>query len=551
MLHDESGRHCNALKVKTFINFFVRNSNELGLPNPDTLVLRSLIKAKDVSGDGTIDRQEFVEMMHQMVTIHNLFTGHELLEDMHYEQLARLYEYHKSGEMYLENVLKHKEGDDEVDSVFKKTMLALKAKFISDNSEAKVHAAQEMSKRISNVLNLFPEPEGVDKSGEVDNSMSGEVNAGFDSEKQFQNNPQVEFLGNKIMLHLKKKISQPRFEMLKQAMVSDLRKRILVLANEKAMDGTIAIPTVLWKSNADISASGRSKSDEGELKAVTRIGFLIKNYKVQHWYFELLEMTRKLIMTSIITFIYTGTPAQIAAALVTTLAFTLYTQRTKPFADDKIGDMQVFSLATQGFTLLYGLMLTIDNLTTLLGLEQSFTQTAVKNAIAGFVVFLNATIVIFPVLQRGVGYFQGYLDRKRHNKSIFLPGTAVKTNNGIVRDALQWNNSIVDNILKKGFLDSDPQICNHSRANIKATLPEGTVISGRAPIHKDESETSINTENVATERETGLTNQSCRLPGVLWMEEPEIQMALDSRKQGSYDPDLEDVTFSAASHKKL
>ena len=292
-----------------------------------------------------------------------------------------------------------------------------------------------------------------------------------------------------------------------------------------------------------------SKSDEGELKAVTRIGFLIKNYKVQYWYFELLEMTRKLIMTSIITFIYTGTPAQIAAALVTTLAFTLYTQRTKPFADDKIGDMQVFSLATQGFTLLYGLMLTIDNLTTLLGLEQSFTQTAVRNVIAGFVIFLNATIVVFPVLQRGVGYFQGYLDRRRHKPSIILQGTAVKSSNGIVRDALQWNNSIVDKILNKRFIDSDLRECNHSVATINITSPEGTFMSDQAPINKDESETSRKTENVATERE--LKTQSCRLPGVLWMEEPEIQMALDSRKQGSNNSDLEDVTFSAASHKKL
>ncbi len=85
----------------------------------------------------------------------------------------------------------------------------------------------------------------MDTSGEINNSMSDEVSAGFDSNQPFQNNCQVDFLGNKVMLHLKKKISQPRFEMLKQAMVSDLRKRILVLANEKAMDGTIAIPTVL------------------------------------------------------------------------------------------------------------------------------------------------------------------------------------------------------------------------------------------------------------------------------------------------------------------
>ena len=270
----------------------------------------------------------------------------------------------------------------------------------------------------------------------------------------------TDYLGAAEMMRLAKlpHIARDCLEVLQLAMVSDLRKRILVIANEKALDGTIAIPIVLWSNGSEESEASEGsharKAAEEEERVVKRIGFLTKNYKVQFWYFELLEMIRKLLMTSIVTFIYTGTPAQITAALVITLGFGLYTQRARPFADEKIGDMQVFSLVVQAFTLVYGLMLVIDELTTLLGLQQSFTQEAVRSAMGAFVVFLNTAVVAFPWVQKVLERLHAHLERRRRAKAALAadlqakPAQATHCLAGHGREAAKWNNSVVDGILK-------------------------------------------------------------------------------------------------------
>ena len=426
-LHGAQGKS-ESLSLANFRIFFVANASRLGLPNPNSEVLRNLIKAKDTSGDEAIDRKEFTEMMHQMATIQNLFTGHETLGDMHYEQLSRLYEYHKTGEIYLENSIKSKL-HGEVESLQQKI-------------------AKGIMKRIF-LSRVNPAPATAPKLEELLKSIAEH---GRDAVRD------TEYRGAAEMMRLTKlpRVSKDCLEALQLAMVPDLRKRILVLANEKALNGMIAIPTVLWSdgsipSEASESIQARTAAEE-EQRVVKRIGFLTKNYKVQFWYFELLEMIRKLLMTSIVTFIYTGTPAQITAALVITLAFGLYTQRTRPFADEKIGDMQIFSLVVQAFTLIYGLMLVIDELTTLLGLRQSFTQEAVRDAMGAFVVFLNIAVVAFPWLQSVVKRLNAHLEGRRRAQAVVSTGQPAMVEQtkkaGQGREAAKWNNSVVDVILK-------------------------------------------------------------------------------------------------------
>jgi hypothetical protein len=451
-LHGDKGE-TESLGIQNFLNFFTRNADQLGIPNPDSQVLFDLIEAKDTSGDGTIDQREFSEMMHQMITIQNLFTGHETLDDMHYEQLSRLYEFHKSGIMYLENALNKKVADEE--SFVQKIIKAVLQKFRGGSVQP---AGSKTKNRMQEILSRI-------------------------QDSSLQAVPQVDYLGIEAMLHLRKYpgVSKETYSKLQLAMVSDLRKRILVLANEKSLDGTIAIPTVLWVTGSDESDSNQDhvdKQKQEERRVLKRVGFLTKNYKVQYWYFELLEMCRKLIMTSIVTFIYTGTPPQIATALVTTLAFCLYTQRAKPFADDKIGDMQVFSLVVQSFTLIYALILTIDELTTLLGLKQSFTQTTVRNMMGAFVVFLNSAIVAFPWIQKAFKLLSTYLERRKRAKSIFRKEIDSGAQAGYRRDAAKWNNAVLDSLLAASMASKFAQPeCNSLLAESKfQEAAEGEVL---------------------------------------------------------------------------
>ena len=420
-LHGTKGLS-DSLSVSNFVAFFVANSPLLGLPNPDKAVLKALIEAKDTSGDGSIDRDEFREMMHQMVTIQGLFTGHEAVDDMHYDQLSRLYEFHKTGEIYLENAIKRKESSEE-EGLQQKAIRAVTRRFAGNSVKP-----ESVKPKIEELL------ERLEKVG------PGVVQ-------------QMEYIGAAEMMKLqgRKDVRKEAVEALQQAMVEDLRKRVLVLANEKALDGTIAIPTVLWSSVKKKTWNGMGpnarRAAEEEERAIKRIGFLTKNYKVQFWYFELLEMVRKLLMTSIVTFIYTGTPAQISAALVITLAFCLYTQRARPFAEDRIGDMQVFALVAQAFTLIYGLMLTIDELTTLLGLQQSFTQDAVRTAMGGFVVFLNSAVVAFPWAQKALDALHAHIEGSRRANAVHEARAENTAEQKSCREAGKWNSAVLDAIL--------------------------------------------------------------------------------------------------------
>jgi hypothetical protein len=49
-----------------------------------------------------------------------------------------------------------------------------------------------------------------------------------------------------------------------------------------------------------------------ERGAIQRCGFLFIAYEVQYWYFEVFEITRKLLITCVARFMYPDTPAQVS-----------------------------------------------------------------------------------------------------------------------------------------------------------------------------------------------------------------------------------------------
>ena len=51
--------------------------------------------------------------------------------------------------------------------------------------------------------------------------------------------------------------------------------------------------------------------------AILRLGFLLNAYQVETWYWELVEMIRKLLLTGILVVVYDGSPPQLAGSLLT------------------------------------------------------------------------------------------------------------------------------------------------------------------------------------------------------------------------------------------
>eukprot|EP00293_Proteomonas_sulcata_P011750 CAMPEP_0184307386 /NCGR_PEP_ID=MMETSP1049-20130417/16154_1 /TAXON_ID=77928 /ORGANISM="Proteomonas sulcata, Strain CCMP704" /LENGTH=541 /DNA_ID=CAMNT_0026619877 /DNA_START=90 /DNA_END=1715 /DNA_ORIENTATION=+ len=133
--------------------------------------------------------------------------------------------------------------------------------------------------------------------------------------------------------------------------------------------------------------------NERESLAVCRLGFLVRGYKTELWFWELVELSRKFIMTSLMVFLYPGSPQQVASGLVVTLMFLLSYLRYRPFRNDAVSSLMIVCLSAQLATLFYGLM------KELMKLQAEVDQYAAGiQSMRIFVVVLNIAVFIVPVV---------------------------------------------------------------------------------------------------------------------------------------------------------
>ncbi len=71
--------------------------------------------------------------------------------------------------------------------------------------------------------------------------------------------------------------------------------------------GVLSLPPLEW----DGSLGSRERI------AIERMGFLLNAYQVSCWYWEMVELLRKLILTGILVVVYQGTPPHLAGSLLT------------------------------------------------------------------------------------------------------------------------------------------------------------------------------------------------------------------------------------------
>ena len=104
---------------------------------------------------------------------------------------------------------------------------------------------------------------------------------------------------------------------------------------------------------------GLSWSDSGspqERQAIMRMGFIFLTYHPTVWWFEIVVMMQKLIMTAGVIFIFQGTAIQIASAFSVTFGFLIIVLWYRPLVNARLLQLQVFSLVITCLTLFMGLM---------------------------------------------------------------------------------------------------------------------------------------------------------------------------------------------------
>jgi hypothetical protein len=122
----------------------------------------------------------------------------------------------------------------------------------------------------------------------------------------------------------------------------------------------------------------------------------IRTYIHTHRYFEIIEIVRKLVMASVLIFVYEGTSSQIATGFIVTNVALLLSLWLRPFNDGSLQNMHEWSLFVQSLTLLAGVMIKTDQFTEILG-EKGGQGRA---ALGGILIFFHFLVAVTPLLDK-------------------------------------------------------------------------------------------------------------------------------------------------------
>ena len=84
---------------------------------------------------------------------------------------------------------------------------------------------------------------------------------------------------------------------------------------------------------------------------MNRFGFLFVAYRVNFWWWEAVEMFRKLLMTSVLVFVMPGTTGQLAMGSMITFLFLLLNLFWQPYCSPDLNSLASISLIAQFATL--------------------------------------------------------------------------------------------------------------------------------------------------------------------------------------------------------
>jgi hypothetical protein len=96
--------------------------------------------------------------------------------------------------------------------------------------------------------------------------------------------------------------------------------------------------TLLYRNRHKLHATGPAVTSAACRK---RFGFIYGRYEPEYYWWELVEMTRKLLLTGGILFLAPGSVAQLACALVIAAYFMAAHIKCQPYADDDDDNLQV------------------------------------------------------------------------------------------------------------------------------------------------------------------------------------------------------------------
>jgi hypothetical protein len=181
-----------------------------------------------------------------------------------------------------------------------------------------------------------------------------------------------------------------------------LMVHLLSVAFMLQKEGVISCPSLEW--DGDLGPE--------EQKVIGRLGFLLNAYSVQTWWWELLEMARKFVLTAGLPVFFRGSPVQMGLSLVLIFLYLMAHILMKPMLNQGLNIFQQLSFISQFFTVYGALMLIVKeymDMTT-----PPHQDGTAKMMIPGIVYFFNlAAIAVFPVYRAYNAWCEkGEIDQK-------------------------------------------------------------------------------------------------------------------------------------------
>jgi hypothetical protein len=162
-----------------------------------------------------------------------------------------------------------------------------------------------------------------------------------------------------------------------------LRKRTAEYVDKLTSAQIVSVPPVSWDG----------ETGDIEQDAIEKCGFLFLTYKADCWWFEMFEMSRKVILSAVISFV-SDPDVRLAVAYLISFGSLVVVVLARPFLNPSVNFFMTAALITQTLTLVYGLMLMVK--------KYAETQAVPKSEMNFFqeiIVLLNAVLFAIPLIE--------------------------------------------------------------------------------------------------------------------------------------------------------
>jgi hypothetical protein len=137
-----------------------------------------------------------------------------------------------------------------------------------------------------------------------------------------------------------------------------------------------------------------------EQMLIFRLGFIFIAYRVDYWWWESIEMTRKFLMTCFLAFLQAEGPSQLAVGALITFVFLIMNLSMRPYCTDGLNNLQTFSLISQFLTLFCGILIGYVEEMAKSGAGTDSADKSDASVMGAIIVMVNGSTIVFPILRK-------------------------------------------------------------------------------------------------------------------------------------------------------